>query len=173
MSCPFSPLAASHDSSSAGGGAGGSAAAAMPAACPFSGSSQQTAATASTETTPPATKDGHIDETKLCPIPQPPTRWLTGNLSELTPAFPTQSIWRLASIYGDIYQLDLITEKVVIVSSNELGQECLDTKRFDKVISGGLVELRDLLGDGLFTAHSNEKVIFVSLIGQFRESTIF
>lgn len=128
---------------------------AIPAACPFSNISQTT--TASTLNTA-TSKDEHIDETKLCPIPQPPTKWLTGNLSELTPAFPTQSLWRLASIYGDIYQLDLVNEKVIIVSSYELSRECMDQNRFDKVVSGGLTEVRDLLGDGLFTAFSQEKV---------------
>lgn len=151
MSCPFSHATATHDSKA------DDAAAAIPASCPFSGISQTGSATSASK---PTTKDEqHIDETKLCPIPQPPTKWLTGNLSELTPAFPQQSIWRLASVYGDIYQLDLVTEKIVVVSSNELGRECLDQTRFDKMISGGLAEVRDLLGDGLFTAATQEKVM--------------
>lgn len=154
MSCPFSHVAATDDSKAGG------AAVAIPASCPFSGVSQ-TGSVMSGST--PATRDDQpIDETKLCPIPQPPTKWLTGNLSELIPAFPQQSIWRLASVYGDIYQLDLVTEKVVVVSSNELGRECFDQNRFNKTISGSLNEVRDLLGDGLFTAATQEKVLSIS-----------
>lgn len=148
MSCPFSHVSASHDSRN-----GGTAVVTPVGTCPFAGISQ-TPLTPNLRTS----KDEHnTDETKLVPIPQPATRWLIGNLSELNPAFPQQSIWRLADIYGDIYQLDLVTEKMVVVSSNELGKECFDTNRFDKMISGNLTEVRDLLGDGLFTAATAER----------------
>lgn len=149
MSCPFSHLAAPHDNNRTGG----AAVALHPASsCPFSGLSQTTTANRVPQ------PEQHVNDQKLCPIPQPPTRWLTGNLAELTPSFPMQSLWRLADAYGHIYQLDLVTETVVVVSSHELIRECLDPARFDKVISGGVAEVRDLLGDGLFSAQSQEKV---------------
>lgn len=149
MSCPFASFATQGDQSGSGGSA-------IPSACPFSGASATTPAASSSATT--SLPQDEIDKTKLVPIPQPPTRWFTGNLSEQNPTFPAQSIWRLAAIYGDIYQLDFVTEKSITISSNELAQECLDTNRFDKVVAGPLAEIRDLLGDGIFTAHSDEKV---------------
>lgn len=148
MSLTVSHLAAIHDKK-----AGGTSVA-IPAACPFSSISQ----TAPSASTPAAGKKQRIDETKLCPIPQPPTAWLTGNLSELNPAFAAQSVWRLAGIYGDIFQLDLVSEKVIVVSSHELVRECFDQSRFDKGITGAVTEVRDLLGDGLFTGKTQEEV---------------
>jgi cytochrome P450 / NADPH-cytochrome P450 reductase len=45
---------------------------------------------------------------------------------------------------------------VVYVGSQELATEVFDNDRFIKVPSGPLVELRALLGDGLFTAFLTE-----------------
>lgn len=150
MSLTISNLAGLHDKK-----AGGTSVT-IPAACPFSSISQA----APSASTPATGKEQHIDETKLCPIPQPPPAWLTGNLSELNPAFSAQSIWRLAGIYGDIFQLDLVSEKVVVVSSHELAQELFDQSRFDKGITGAVTEVRDLLGDGLFTGKTQEEVLY-------------
>ncbi|KAI1340809.1 cytochrome P450 [Xylariaceae sp. FL0016] len=93
----------------------------------------------------------------VVPIPQPPKHWFTGNLSEMDPSFPSSSMWRLASIYGEIYKLDLVMRSIVIISSYDLINECMDENRFEKCPTGPLVELRALLGDGLFTAFEGEK----------------
>lgn len=92
------------------------------------------------------------------PIPQPPIHWFTRNISEINPEFPISSIWRLADTYGEIYQLDFITHKSVIISSYDLINEICDEERFDKVVSGGLKEARALVGDGLFSAYPDEAV---------------
>ncbi|KAI1291550.1 cytochrome P450 [Xylaria venustula] len=96
-------------------------------------------------------------ENAIVPIPQPPTHWFTGNLREMDPAFPASSFWRLAEVYGDIFKLDLVARKAVILSSYELINEVMDETRFRKKPSGPLRELRALLGDGLFTAYWNEE----------------
>ncbi|KAI3319402.1 cytochrome P450 [Xylariaceae sp. AK1471] len=91
------------------------------------------------------------------PIPQPPTHWFTRNLPEMNPSFPISSLWRLAAVYGDIFKLDLVTRQTVVISSYELFNEVMDESRFQKSPTGPLVELRALLGDGLFTAHGHEE----------------
>jgi len=44
-----------------------------------------------------------------------------------------------------------------VISSVALAQEVLDEKRFHKAISGPLLEVRNLVSDGLFTAFNGEK----------------
>ncbi|KAI0799063.1 cytochrome P450 [Xylaria sp. FL0064] len=100
---------------------------------------------------------GSVNEDAIVPIPQPPTHWFTGNLPEMDPSFPLSSYWRLAAVYGDIFKLDLVARKTVILSSYELINEVMDESRFRKYPSGPLQELRALLGDGLFTAYWNEE----------------
>lgn len=137
--------------------------------CPFVHPNGNTGSGAAPSLPSGSSHGEEADQAHLVPIPQPPTRWLTGNLSEFNPAFPAKAIWRLASIYGDIYQMDTVTEKFVVISSNELAQEVLDQDRFDKVIVGNMEEVRGLLGDGLFTAHPGEKVTSsVSMIYHLR-----
>jgi cytochrome P450/NADPH-cytochrome P450 reductase len=96
--------------------------------------------------------------TDLETIPQPPMAWITGNLRELNPDFPSSSIWRLADIYGPIYKLVVFNREVVVISSQELINEVCDDDRFEKTISGSLEEVRALTRDGLFTAYGHEPV---------------
>jgi len=45
---------------------------------------------------------------------------------------------------------------VLVISSLELVADACDETRFDKKVSGGLYHLRDFVGDGLFTAYTDE-----------------
>jgi len=94
----------------------------------------------------------------LVPIPQVPTHLfgLLGNLPDMDPSFQLKSIWRLADLYGPIYNLKLHKD-LVVVSSQKFVNEVCDEGRFEKVISPVLGQLRALLGDGLFTAYPHEK----------------
>lgn len=106
-----------------------------------------------------ATQPAHsTNEDAIVPIPQPPTHFFTRNLPEMDPTFPVASLWRLAAIYGDIVKLDLVTSQRIVVSSHALANEIMDESRFQKNPSGGLKELRVLLGDGLFSAYPHEVV---------------
>ncbi|KKY25634.1 putative bifunctional p450 nadph reductase [Diplodia seriata] len=94
----------------------------------------------------------------LEPIPQPPT-YLYGmlaNLPEIDPSFPLSSLWRLQALYGPIFQLDLISNKLIVLSSYELAHEVMGDEKFEKVITAGLKELRPLIKDGLFSAYPHE-----------------
>ncbi|KAJ6600950.1 fatty acid hydroxylase [Mycena vulgaris] len=90
------------------------------------------------------------------PIPQPPTIPFIGNVTSLEKEVPLRSFQLLAKTYGEIYQLDLLGRNLVCVSSYALANEVSDDTRFKKRVAGGLMEVRNLVGDGLFTAHADE-----------------
>ncbi|KAG8740203.1 hypothetical protein FRC10_004604 [Ceratobasidium sp. 414] len=63
----------------------------------------------------------------------------------------------MARQYGEIFCLNLLGKEIVAISSVALAQEVLDEKRFHKSIGGALLEVRNLVSDGLFTAFHGEK----------------
>jgi cytochrome P450/NADPH-cytochrome P450 reductase len=89
-------------------------------------------------------------------IPQPKPEPLLKNLRELNPAAPVQSLMRLADIYGPLFRLELPNRSMLVVSSQQLVNEVCDENRFEKRIHKVLQHLRDLAGDGLFTAYKDE-----------------
>lgn len=93
------------------------------------------------------------------PIPQPPTHLygFLGNVPDIDPSFALKSLWKLAALYGPIVQLDLLTRKIILLSTHALIHEVCNDDRFEKVIGGSLMQLRPLIGDGLFTAHAHEQ----------------
>ncbi|CAF2875536.1 unnamed protein product [Rotaria sp. Silwood2] len=89
-------------------------------------------------------------------IPQPQETFLIGNLKELDPDRFSESLQRLKELYGDIYRLTIFKTNIVVVSSHEFINFVCDELKFDEKIAGGLLELRNGGGDGLFTAHTSE-----------------
>ena len=89
-------------------------------------------------------------------IPQPPQKFLLGNMLDLSAGEPVQDMIRLAREYGPIYRMVFRKRVVVIVSGQELVNELSDEKRFDKTIRGALGLVRRFAGDGLFTAKTQE-----------------
>jgi hypothetical protein len=87
-------------------------------------------------------------ETAIKPIPQPPTKFLVGNLGDLDPENAIRSMTGLIQQYGEIVKLSLIGREVVIVGSQELVNEVCDQTRFKKVVKGALGEVRSVAGDG-------------------------
>jgi len=94
--------------------------------------------------------DGHpqTDSRQLQEIPQPPEHYLTGNISDVNPAFLGGSFQRLAKIYGPIYKLNLLNREAVVLSSHELVAEVSDDSKFEKDIKGPQEKVRAFLGDG-------------------------
>ncbi|KAJ1303515.1 hypothetical protein OPQ81_011700 [Rhizoctonia solani] len=90
------------------------------------------------------------------PIPQPPAIPFLGNVTDIDTELPSKSFTLLAKQYGEIYALNLLGKPVVAISSVKLAQEVLDEKRFHKAIGTALVEVRNLVSDGLFTAYHGE-----------------
>lgn len=72
------------------------------------------------------------------------------------PASPDTNIFdhltALTRRYGPIFQLPGAGPRTVVLSSFALVDEVCDDRRFEKSVGGGLGAMRDLLGDGLFTA---------------------
>ncbi|VBB72550.1 Putative bifunctional cytchrome P450 E-class, group I:NADPH-P450 reductase [Podospora comata] len=91
------------------------------------------------------------------PIPQPPERWLTGNLGEINPEFSMGSLWRLADVYGPIFTLNLVKRKIVVLSSHALINEVCDEKRFEKKVAGAQEAIRVFVKNGLFTSYNEEE----------------
>ncbi|GJE90389.1 bifunctional P-450/NADPH-P450 reductase [Phanerochaete sordida] len=87
------------------------------------------------------------------PIPAPPSIPFLGHIGTIDAVLPVSSFYLLAKQYGEIYQLNMLGKKLVVVNSQELLHEVSDEKRFRKVVQSGLVEVRNAAGDGLFTAH--------------------
>src|SRR3954454_16121198 len=94
--------------------------------------------------------------TTLEPIPQPPGYPVIGNLLDLDIEAPIQALMKLARQYGPIFRLNLPIGHLVVVSGFDLVDEMCDDERFDKLIGGQLRNLRAFLGDGLFTAWTQE-----------------
>ena len=96
----------------------------------------------------------------IVPIPQPPTHayGFLGNLPDVDPAFALKSLRHMSELYGGIYQLDFVKNKVLVISSYELAHEVFNDETFEKFVSGSLLELRPLSKDGLFTAYNHEPV---------------
>jgi cytochrome P450/NADPH-cytochrome P450 reductase len=57
---------------------------------------------------------------------------------------------------GEIYKLQLGGGTRIFISSQALVDEICNEKRFTKVVSGALNEIRHAAHDGLFTAHPGE-----------------
>ena len=93
------------------------------------------------------------------PIPQPKPTLLLGNFPDMDPEFPARGLQRLAELHGEIYQLQL-SNRVVVLSSQELVNEVFDQERFHKDIPRQLNEVRALTGDGLFTSAHEDGHIF-------------
>jgi cytochrome P450/NADPH-cytochrome P450 reductase len=62
---------------------------------------------------------------------------------------------QLSQRYGEIFQLRTPQGRMTIVSSFRLFDELCDTRRFDKVVEGALLDMRELGGDGLFTVDTD------------------
>ena len=89
-------------------------------------------------------------------IPQPPGLPILGNVLSLDPEHTSQSFQLLAAQHGPIYKLNLLGREIIVVSSHELFEELCDDRRFRKAVSKPLIEARNGVGGGLFTAYHGE-----------------
>ena len=90
-------------------------------------------------------------------IPGPRGVPLLGNVFDLDPASPIESLIRMAEEYGPIYKITLPVGVQLVVSGPDLVDEVCDDTRFDKLVRGGLASLREgAIGAGLFTADTDD-----------------
>lgn len=87
----------------------------------------------------------------------PPGLPIMGNVRDIDPAAPVQSLARMAEQYGDIYRINIIGNRVTVISNNQLINEVCDEKRFRKNINAALRQVRNGVHDGLFTAFGEEE----------------
>lgn len=99
-----------------------------------------------------------FDTSKLESIPQPPKKYfgLLGHLPDIEPGFPVRSLWGLMDQHGPICEVDLHGRRV-LVGNHEIFKELLDEEKWRKQPSKAQIELRDVGGDGLVTAYSEER----------------
>ncbi|ORY56856.1 cytochrome P450 [Pseudomassariella vexata] len=93
---------------------------------------------------------------EIVPIPEPPGLPIIGNVGDIDKEFPLGSFMSLAEKYGEVYRLHLPGRSVVFCSTHALIDELCDEKRFKKVPTGVLYEIRNGVHDGLFTAMLEE-----------------
>ena len=92
----------------------------------------------------------------LEPIPRDPGWPIVGNLFQITPGEVGQHLLARSRHHDGIFELDFAGRRVPFVSSVALAAEVCDPARFRKIIGPPLSYLRDMAGDGLFTAHGDE-----------------
>ena len=89
-------------------------------------------------------------------IPHPPRKPFIGNLPQVMGDETIQQMIKLSAQFDGIFEILLPGARFAVVSSAALIEELCDESRFGKFVGGALAEVRNLAGDGLFTAHSHE-----------------
>jgi cytochrome P450/NADPH-cytochrome P450 reductase len=90
-------------------------------------------------------------------IPGPRGLPLLGNVLDIDTAHPFESLMRMADEWGPIFKLTTPGGSRLVVSGAALVEEVCDEARFDKLVGGGLANLRkDSTDSGLFTADTHD-----------------
>lgn len=90
------------------------------------------------------------------PIPQPDPEYLMEHLIATDGTSLAQQLMAIARDYGPIFELPGAGQERAIATGYGPVKDICDEQRFDKRIAGGLLKLRELIGDGLFTAWTTE-----------------
>ncbi|RYU11814.1 bifunctional cytochrome P450/NADPH--P450 reductase [Nocardioides iriomotensis] len=94
---------------------------------------------------------------ELDEIPGPHGLPVVGNVFDIDAANPIEGFMAMARDYGPIFKLTLPGGFRLILSDPELVEEVCDDTRFDKLVSGGLANLREGAADsGLFTSETDD-----------------
>ncbi|KAK0617804.1 cytochrome P450 [Bombardia bombarda] len=93
---------------------------------------------------------------ELVPIPEPRGLPVLGVALDINPEVPITTFLNWANQYGEIMRLKIVGRDIVSVNSIALVHEMCDEKRFEKNVSGPLMQVRNGVHDGLFTAINGE-----------------
>ena len=83
-------------------------------------------------------------------------RRVTGDVFLTDPRRPLQSVLAGTTDLGPIFELRVFRQRFVFVTGAVLAAELSDERRFEKALSPALEALRDVAGQGLFTAYTEE-----------------
>ncbi|KAF5962768.1 Fum6p, partial [Fusarium bulbicola] len=92
---------------------------------------------------------------ELRPIPGPKPLPLLGNLLDFDFNNLTKSLGELGKIHGPIYSITFGASTEIMVTSRKIAQELCDETRFCKLPGGALDKIKQVVGDGLFTAETS------------------
>lgn len=95
-----------------------------------------------------------MSEFKLEAIPEAPGYPIVGNLFDLDKNNVIGSIRDLMKDRGPILQVRVMDKQFIFVGSQELVHESCDQRRFEKVVTGQLEQLRKLGGDVMLSHHT-------------------
>lgn len=90
-------------------------------------------------------------------LPHPPRRLpILGDLFAMNVNKPTQSLTRMAAGLGPMFEFTALGSRYVIAQGVDIVRELNDEDRFCKHVGVEMEALRLIVGDGLFTAYSDE-----------------
>lgn len=91
-------------------------------------------------------------------LPHPPRKFLIGNLPQIAGKDTMNKMIQLGYDYDDpLLEIKVLHIKLLFIHDFALAKEMLqDDEKFPKFIDVPVEHLRDIAGDGLFTAHSHE-----------------
>lgn len=91
-------------------------------------------------------------------FPHPPGRRpIAHDALQLRTGTPLANVMRVGQGLGPIFEVRVFSQKYVFVSDAALAAELCDEQRFHKNLPPALVQLRDFVGDALFTARDEEQ----------------
>lgn len=106
--------------------------------------------------------DATVDTTTLprwsqTTFPHPPGRKpFIGDLDKRREYRPIQAVMRRTAGMGPVCEFKALRTRFVLVTDAGVAAELCDERRFEKTLPPGLVALRNVAGDGLFTARNEE-----------------
>jgi len=92
----------------------------------------------------------------LPPMPMPRRLPVLGHMHLFRPGRFVQGLMEIGRDFDGIFQIDLGNSPGLVVTNVALATELADPARFRKVLNKALLELRTIVGDGLFTARTEE-----------------
>lgn len=79
-----------------------------------------------------------------------------GDALRLDPKRPVQREMEFVRELGDVFEINIVGSKLIVVGGGAAAAEVFDESRFAKAVVPPVSNLRELAGDGLFTAFNRE-----------------
>jgi unspecific monooxygenase len=89
-------------------------------------------------------------------LPHPRRLPIVGDFFAVSMDKPTQSLSKLAAELGPIYEFRALGVRYVVASGVDIVRDLNDESRFCKYVGPEMEALREVVGDGLFTAYNDE-----------------